>query len=110
MSDANSFRRQKESPGTAPDRETALSEGLPSQERNQPDPMLQITTGHMGATGITLAALVIAVILGVVFYGLNSRAGAEHAAATHSAQRAAGGKAGPSAPTAPGVNQSGVKG
>jgi hypothetical protein len=91
--------------------------GLPLQEANQPDPMLQITTGHLGAGGITLAALVVAVILGIVFYGLNSRVGDEHTAAapptassTPPAQPQAAGKGGPAAPSAPRANESGVKG
>lgn len=87
--------------------------GLPLQEANQPDPMLQLTTGRMGAGGITLAALVIAVVLGIVFYGLNSPVTPEQTAAApvpHSAQPQAGGKSGPAAPSAPRANESGVKG
>lgn len=91
--------------------------GLPIQEANQPDPMLQLTTGHIGAGGITLAALVVAAILEIVFYGLNTRVGVEHTAAAPSAassasttQPQAGGKGGPPAASAPRANQSGVKG
>ncbi|HUZ32114.1 MAG TPA: hypothetical protein VMV19_08450 [Xanthobacteraceae bacterium] len=36
------------------DRETGLTTGLPPPEKNQPDPMLQLTAGRMGAAGITL--------------------------------------------------------
>jgi uncharacterized protein HemX len=37
---------------------------------DQPDPMLALSTGKMGAGGIALVALAIAVILGIVFYAL----------------------------------------
>ena len=43
-------------------------------ERHQPDPALQLSTGWMGASGITLVALAAAIILGIVFYELNRRA------------------------------------
>jgi hypothetical protein len=43
-------------------------------ERHQPDPALQLSTGWIGASGITLVALAAAIILGIVFYGLNRRA------------------------------------
>ncbi len=39
----------------------------------RPDPALQLSTGWMGASGITLVALAAAIILGIVFYGLNRR-------------------------------------
>jgi hypothetical protein len=42
-------------------------------ETNQPDPMLQMSTGRMGSGGMSLVAIAIVVILAVVFYGLNGR-------------------------------------
>jgi hypothetical protein len=42
-------------------------------EKNQPDPMLQMSTGRMGSGGISLLALAVVVILAFVFYGLNGR-------------------------------------
>ena len=42
--------------------------GIREQEKQQPDPMLQKSTGRMGGGTITIAA----VVLGVVFYGLNA--------------------------------------
>jgi hypothetical protein len=96
------------------DREAHLARALPAQVTEQPDPMLQMSTGRMGAAGITLVAIVIAVILGVAFYGLNSRTSSEPTAATpstaHSAQPQAGGQPGPAATSAPRANASGVKG
>jgi hypothetical protein len=95
----------------------AQTSELPSQEANQPDPMLQMSRGWMGATGITIAALAIALILGVVFYGLNWRGTAQEAAAVppnsaavQSTNPAAGGKGGAATPGAPRANNSGVKG
>jgi hypothetical protein len=88
---------------------------IPVQEREQPDPMLQITTGRTGAGGITLLACAVAFILAIVFYGLNSRGGAEHMAAAPPAPPAAqsssppaAGKGGAEAQSAPRAN--GVKG
>jgi hypothetical protein len=46
----------------------------PPHERQQPDPALQLSAGRVGAGGIALVALVAAIILGVVLWGLNSRA------------------------------------
>jgi len=43
---------------------------LPVEEIDQPDPMLALSTGKMGAGGIALVALAIAVILGIVFYAM----------------------------------------
>ncbi len=70
--------------GTTPDRTTAdepkrpvthqetLAAGVPVRERDRPDPMLETTGGRVGASGITLAALIAALVLAVVIYGLNS--------------------------------------
>jgi hypothetical protein len=54
-------------PAPAPQREPL------SLEKNQPDPMLQMSTGRMGSGGISLIAIAVVVILAVVFYGLNGR-------------------------------------
>jgi|ERR1700728_3396162 len=75
----------------------------PVQERHQPDPMLQMSTGRAGGIGFAIIAVAVVVILGVVFYGLNRQPGSEHTAAgpaaNHSSQPTAGGQAGPPAPT-----------
>lgn len=86
---------------------------LPAQVTEQPDPLLQMSTGRMGPAGITLVAIAIVVIVGVAFYGLNSRVNSDHTAAAPSAQTAqpqAGGNSGAATPTAPRANESGVKG
>jgi hypothetical protein len=38
----------------------------------QPDPALRMMDGQLGAIGLTLLALVSALILGIVLYGLNA--------------------------------------
>jgi hypothetical protein len=87
---------------------------LPPTETQQPDPLLQITTGRVHAGGITIAAVVVAVVVGVVLYGLNARTTLEPTAAppspTAAHQPAAGGAAGAATPGAPRANASGVKG
>jgi hypothetical protein len=87
---------------------------LPPTETQQPDPLLQITTGRVHAGGITIAAAVVVVIVGVVLYGLNSRTAFEHTATppstTAAHQPAAGGASGAATPAAPRANASGVKG
>jgi hypothetical protein len=92
---------------------SAVDEGV------QPDPALQMTTGRAGPVGITLLAVVAALILAVFFYGLNSGGTTQHTAAApaappapsaaQSGKPAAGGKPGPAVPTAPRANASGVK-
>jgi hypothetical protein len=81
-----------------------------SLEKHQPDPMLQMSAGRLGPGALALAAVVIAVILGVVFYGLNDRA-AEHPAVASapapSMNPAAGGKANPPSQSAPQTNTTG---
>jgi len=79
--------------------------------------MLQMSTGWAGASGITLVALAIAIILGIVFYGLNGREAPQQSAAVppappaaQSTKPAAGGKDGAATPSAPRANASGVKG
>jgi hypothetical protein len=47
---------------------------LPPQERRQPDPSLQLSVGRVGAGGITLVAVLCAIIIAVVLWGLNSPA------------------------------------
>lgn len=54
--------------------EELLAARLPPTETEQPDPMMQLSVGRVGAGSVTLAALVGAVILAVVLYGLNSPA------------------------------------
>lgn len=54
--------------------EEKLAAHLPPQETNQPDPVLQLSVGRLGAGSITLVAVLAAIILSVVFYGLNSPA------------------------------------
>jgi len=86
---------------------------LPAQEKHQPDPMLQMSAGDIGAGGITLVALPSAIVLGIVFYGLNSGGGTEQEASAppaQSAHPASGGNSGAATPGAPRANESGVKG
>jgi hypothetical protein len=109
MPDDRSF-----SGGAAPKLQREADANLPLTETHQPDPLLQTSTGRMGAGGITVAAVVVAAILGVVLYGLNERRAVESSAAppstTAGRQPAAGGPAGPATPAAPRTNESGVKG
>jgi len=59
-----------------------LAAGLPPEEREQPDPALQLSAGRVGPVSITLWALAIAVIIGVAWYGFTRPAPkAEHATA-----------------------------
>jgi hypothetical protein len=53
------------------ERDAALRTRLPIPVKKQPDPLLQLSTGRVGMGGIALFAVAIAVILGVVLYGLN---------------------------------------
>ncbi len=89
MVDENLTPASPASPST--DRERDPTE-LPAQVTEQPDPMLQMSTGRMGAGGVTLVAIAIAAIIGLVLWGLNSRAPTEH---TVAAPPAAGGTATP---------------
>ena len=57
----------------APEFAREAHRNLPLTETHQPDPFLQTSTGRMGAGGITVAAVVVAAIIGVVLYGLNDR-------------------------------------
>jgi hypothetical protein len=104
-------RSFKNVPSAKPEGDAAAN--LPITETQQPDPLLQTSTGRMGAGGITIAGVVVAVILGTVLYGLNARTTVEPSAAPPSAtgQRpAAGGASGAATPSAPRANESGVKG
>ena len=56
-------------PGNDPD--GTFESELPLQEREQPDPALQMSTGRIGAAGVTVFAVVAVLILTVVLYGLN---------------------------------------
>jgi hypothetical protein len=70
-----------------------------SLEQHQPDPMLQMSGGTLRAAGVALVALAIAVVLFVVFYGLNAPApGAGPAAAPPSTAAANTGAPQPAAP------------
>jgi hypothetical protein len=59
-------------PESAASAEEQLAASLPPQERRQPDPALQLSVGRLGGGAIALVAVVAALILAVVFYGLNS--------------------------------------
>jgi hypothetical protein len=72
------------------DHDAALRATLPTPVKEQPDPLLQMSTGKTSVGGMTLFALAAVVILAVVLYGLNAPSAP-----------AAGGHGGPAAPTAP---------
>jgi hypothetical protein len=85
-----------------------LSQELPIPVKEQPDPMLQMSTGRMGAGALTLVAIVAVFILAVVFYGLNSGTGGSGTTSpVSSSAPAAGGRSG--APT-PGAQHTGPSG
>ncbi|MGC1780356.1 MAG: hypothetical protein WBB34_20670 [Xanthobacteraceae bacterium] len=85
------------------DRDAKLRAGMPTQEKQQPDPFLQMTTGHMGVGGVTLFAVVAVAILSVVLYGLNEHGfrPALPASTAQSSAPAAGGHGGAATPIAP---------
>jgi hypothetical protein len=105
---------QSFSQGHSPKPEHAPVPDLPVTETQQPDPLLQTSTGRMGAGGIAIAAVVMAIVLGVVLYGLNDRGTGESATAppstTAAQQSQSGGNSSTATPGAPRANQSGVKG
>ena len=82
--------------------EEQLAGKLPPLETQQPDPILQLSVGRLGAGTVTLVAAIAALILGVVLYGLNSSAPPPHRVATQNSlasPAAAGAKAAPAAPS-----------
>ena len=90
---------------------------LPIQETQQPDPLMRLSVGRLGAGGISLAALVIAAIIGIVFYGLNQASVTAPASAPSSSAPSLGTGGGAHAgidsaakPSAPRTNESGLKG
>jgi hypothetical protein len=78
--------------------EEILAAKLPPQVKEQPDPMLQLSVGRVGAGSLTLVGVVAAIILGVVLYGLNSPAPNAGAPASAASAPAAGGKTGAAGP------------
>ncbi|MGB6538965.1 MAG: hypothetical protein WBF58_23740 [Xanthobacteraceae bacterium] len=90
LTDHASNRHAASEPELQPTHEELLAAHLPPQEREQPDPVLQLSVGRAGAGSITLVAVVAAIVIAVVFYGLNSPAPtSEHAPASPAASSAA---------------------
>jgi hypothetical protein len=87
---------------------------LPVPEKIQPDPMLRMGTGRVSAGAMTVVAVVAALILYVVLYGLNSPNPIEQTATspalTQNAKPQAGGNSGAAAPGPSRANEGGVKG
>ncbi len=79
--------------------EEILAAKLPPQVKEQPDPMLQLSVGRVGAGSLTLVGVVAAIILGVVLYGLDSPTPNAGAPTSPASAPAAGGKAAPAAPS-----------
>ncbi len=75
-------------------------EELPIPVKEQPDPLLQMSTGRVGVGGLALFAVVVVLILGVVLYGLNGNFAATPAPSAQSSAAAAGNSAAP-APAPP---------
>ncbi len=96
-------------PQPQPTHEEMLAARLPPQERQQPDPVLQLSVGRLGAGSVTLVAIAAAIIIAVVLYGLNSPApSAEHATAPAAASGGNNPSAAPAAkPAAPPASTSG---
>jgi hypothetical protein len=83
---------------------------LPNPEQIQP---LRLGAGRVRAWGIALVVVVAALILYVLFYGLNSPNPVNHAtspASTQNTKPQASGNSGAPTPGPPRANQSGVKG
>jgi hypothetical protein len=74
---------------------------LPEEEKH--------STGRMGGGTVMLAAVVAALVLGVVLYGVNAGGRSEQATAQSTHPRA-GGNSGAANPGPPRANESGVKG
>ena len=90
-------------PGAGTTHEEALASRLPLEEVDQPDPVLQLSVGRLGAGSVTLVAVICAVVLAVVLYGLNSPAPNTQVVGTApsaSPAPAAGGKSVPPTPSA----------
>lgn len=88
------------------DRDTKLRATLPTPVKEQPDPFLQMTTGRVGAGGITVFAIIAVAILTIVLYGLNGHGGGAAPsgappAATASGAPVPGGQSSAPTPTAP---------
>ena len=90
--------------------EKSRAQRLPPQERNQPDPVLQMSIGRVGGGAVAFAAVICAIILGVVLYGLDSPTPNPQMASAPppaSFAPAAGGISGAAIPRAPQTNDSG---
>lgn len=92
---------QAHAPQSLAEQDKALRAKLPVQEKEQPDPLLQISTGRVGAPGLTLFAVIVVVILSVVMYGLNGRNSEGQAQAPAATAAAGTGNAGTATPAAP---------
>jgi hypothetical protein len=91
--------------------DSELGRPLPIEEANQPDPMLQMSAGRVGAGGMTLVAVAAAAIVGLVLYGLNAGGGPEQTASTApGAQQAPAGNSGATKPGAAQSNEHGGNG
>jgi hypothetical protein len=101
MSDMSDPKTSRPSPA---DSDAALRAKLPTQVKEQPDPFLQMSTGRVGAGGITLAACIVVLVLGVVLYGLNGRGTEQSAGTAPASAPAAAGTSG--APTTPAPSES----
>ena len=95
----NSSAHQASPAGHNATHEEMLAAELPIDETNHPDPMMQLSVGRVGAGSLTLVGVAAALILGVVFYGLNSPAPNTQASASPPSAPAAAGQAGPAAPS-----------
>jgi hypothetical protein len=75
----------------------AARDHMPAQEKEQPDPMLQITTHRGGGVGAALLTVAAILVLWVVLYGLNEP-GATSTAPPANGPAAASEAASPTAP------------
>jgi hypothetical protein len=90
--------------------EQILAAKLPPQVTQQPDPMLQLSVGRLGAGSVTLAAVAAAIVLAVVLYGLNSPAPNTQDVATPPGPASAPGARGKPGPAAPSAQHTGNTG
>jgi len=109
-SEGHESGRSSSAQTTGATHEERLADRLPAQERNQPDPVLQLSVGRLGAGPIALVAIIAAIILAVVFYGLNSPAPNTHDVATPKTAASAPAAAGGANPAAPGMQPSNAGG